>query len=343
MPRMAGRTVMQSARRLLLGMMTALPAVVLVAQTSAAQTAAAQRSWPTSPVRLIMPYPPATSGDLITRKVAPFLSQKLGAPFFVENRSGANGNIGMKAVKDSLPDGTTFVSASDIQFAVSPAVYANLSYDMDRDFTPVAPLARIINVIVANRNLKANNLRELVALAKAQPGKFTYASTGVGSTHQLFMEMLKMQGGFDLVHVPYKGTGEATPDLISGQVDVMFFGVTQALTQVNAGQLKILAVGSPNRLPQLPDVPTIAESGFPGFTSTNIWGVMAPAGTPDPIVVKFRDAIGQALADADIRTWYRTSALSTLDGGTDEMMRTIREERAMWPQVVKAANIKLTE
>jgi tripartite-type tricarboxylate transporter receptor subunit TctC len=335
---------MHSARRLLLGfILTLFPALASAAQTAAAQTAAAQTSWPTSPVRLIMPYPPASSGDLITRKVVPFLSQKLGAPFFVENRPGANGNIGMKAVKDSLPDGYTFVSASDIQFAVSPAVYANLSYDMDRDFTPVAPLARIINVIVANRNVKADNLRELVALAKAQPGKFTYASTGVGSTHQLFMEMLKMQGGFDLVHVPYKGTGEATPDLISGQVDVMFFGVTQALTQANAGQLKILAVGSPNRLPQLPDVPTIAESGFPGFTSTNIWGVMAPAGTPDPIVVKFRQAIAEALADADIRAWYRTSVLSTLDGGTDEMMRTIREERATWPQVVKAANIKLTE
>lgn len=330
---------MQSWRRLMLGSVLAFVAVA----PSLAQTAVAPTSWPTSPVRLIMPYPPASSGDLITRKVAPFLSQKLGAPFFVENRPGANGNIGMKVVKDSLPDGYTFVSASDIQFAVSPAVYANLSYDMDRNFTPVAPLARIINVIVANRNLEANNLRELVALAKAKPGKITYASTGVGSTHQLFMEMLKMRGGFDLVHVPYKGTGEATPDLISGQVDVMFFGVTQALAQLNAGQLKILAVGSPNRLPQLPDVPTIAESGFPGFTSTNIWGVMAPAGTPDPIVVKFRDAITLALADADIRAWYRTSVLSTLDGGTDEMMRTIREERATWPQVVKAANIKLTE
>src|ERR1700722_11676558 len=186
---MAGRKAMQRARRLVLGfILTLLPAFALAVQTAAAQT-----SWPTGPVRLIMPYPPATSGDLITRKVAPFLSQKLGAPFFVENRPGANGNIGMKAVKDSLPDGTTFVSASDIQFAVSPAVYANLSYDMDRDFTPVAPLARIINVIVANRNHKADNLRELVALAKAQPGKFPYASTGVGSTHQLFMEMLKMQ------------------------------------------------------------------------------------------------------------------------------------------------------
>src|SRR5271154_3201603 len=236
---------MQSAQRVLLGsLLTLLPVLALAAQTSVAQTPAAQTSWPTSPVRLIMPYPPASSGDLITRKVVPFLSQKLGAPFFVENRPGANGNIGMKAVKDSLPDGYTFVSASDIQFAVSPAVYANLSYDMDRDFTPVAPLARIINVIVANRNVKADNLRELVALAKAEPGKITYASTGVGSTHQLFMEMLKMQGGFDLVHVPYKGTGEATPDLISGQVKGMFFGVTQALAQVKDGQLKDLGVGS---------------------------------------------------------------------------------------------------
>jgi tripartite-type tricarboxylate transporter receptor subunit TctC len=329
---------MQSWCRLVLGSMLAFLAVA----PSAAQTWSAQ-TWPTGPVRLIMPYPPASSGDLITRKVAPFLARKFGAPFFVENRPGANGNIGMKAVKDAAPDGYTFVSASDIQFAVSPAVYASLPYDMDRDFVPVAPLARIINVIVANRNLKANTLKELIALAKAEPGKITYASTGVGSTHQLFMELLKMQGGFDLVHVPYKGTGEATPDLISGQVDVMFFGVTQALTQVNAGQLKVLAVGSPERLPQLPDVPTIAESGFPGFTSTNIWGVMAPAGTPEPIVVKFRAGIAAALQDPDVKAWYRTSVLSTLDGGVGEMMQTIRDERATWPQVVKAANIKLTE
>jgi len=325
---------MQSARRLLTGlMMTLVPAAVLAAQTS----------WPENAVRLIMPYPPATSGDLITRKVAPFLSQKLGASFFVENRPGANGNIGMKIAKDASPDGYTFVSATDIQYAVSPALYSNLPYDFERDFTPVAPLAKITNVIVANPNLKANNLRELVALAKAEPGKITYASTGVGSTHQLFMELLKMQGGFDMVHVPYKGTGEATPDLISGQVQVMFFGVTQALTQVRAGTLKVLAVGSPERLAELPDVPTIAESGFPGFTSTNIWGVMAPAGTPEPIVGKLREAIGEALADPNVREWYRVSVLSTMKGGVDEMMREIREERKTWPEVVKAANIKLSD
>jgi tripartite-type tricarboxylate transporter receptor subunit TctC len=325
---------MRSARRraVVMSLLVALPAAVLAAQ-----------SWPDNPVRVIMPYPPATSGDLITRKVAPFLSQKLGASFFVENRPGANGNIGMKVARDAAPDGYTFISATDIQYAVSPALYANLPYDFDRDFSPVAPLAKITNVIVANRNLKADNLRELVALAKAQPGKITYASTGVGSTHQLFMELLKMRGGFDMVHVPYKGTGEATPDLISGQVQVMFFGVTQALAQVKAGQLKVLAVGSPERLPELPDVPTIAESGFPGFTSTNIWGVMAPAGTPEPIVRTLRETIAEALTDPDIRDWYRVSALSVMNGGVDEMMREIREERATWPEVVKAANIKLSD
>jgi tripartite-type tricarboxylate transporter receptor subunit TctC len=325
---------MQSARRLLVGfMLAALPAVAL----------AAQASWPANPVRLIMPYPPASSGDLITRRVAPFLSQKFGAQFYVENRPGANGNIGMKVAKESPPDGYTFVSASDIQFAVSPAVYANIPYDFERDFTPVAPLARIVNVIVANRNLKANNLRELVALAKAEPGKITYASTGLGSTHQLFMEMLKMRGGFDMVHVPYKGTGEATPDLIGGQVDVMFFGVTQALTQAKAGQLKVLAVGSPERLKEFPDVPTIAESGFPGFTSTNFWGVLAPAGTPEPIVASFRAAIAEALADPDIRAWYQLSALSTMNGGVDAMIKEIHDERLKWPEVIKAANIKPIE
>jgi tripartite-type tricarboxylate transporter receptor subunit TctC len=303
----------------------------------------AQTNWPASPVRIIMPYPPATSGDLISRKVAAFLSQKLNASFYVDNRPGANGNIGMKAAKDAAPDGNTYIAATDIQFAVSPALYADLPYDVDRDFTPVAPLARVINVIVANRNVQADNLEQLVALAKAQPGKITYASTGVGSTHQLFMEMLKMRGGFDMVHVPYKGTGEATPDLISGQVDVMFFGAPQALAQVKAGQLKVLAVGSPNRLPEFPGVPTIAESGFPGFTSTNIWGVWAPAGTPDTIVAKLRQAIAQALADPDIRDWYRFSVLSTLDGGVDQMVDEIRAERAKWPEVVKAANIKLVQ
>jgi tripartite-type tricarboxylate transporter receptor subunit TctC len=332
-----GRTLREEAMKLFC-LLTSL-AVML----SASVSVAAEPTWPTAPVRLIMPYPPATSGDLITRKIASFLTQKLGFSFYVENRPGANGNIGMKDAKDAAHDGYTFIAASDIQFAVSPSLYRNLPYDAEKDFTPVAPLARNTNVIVASRSLKADNLEELVQLAKAEPGKITYASTGVGSTHQLFMELLKIQGGFDMIHVPYKGTGEATPDLVSGRVDVMIYGAPQALAQVKAGKLKVLAVGSPKRLPEFPGVPTIAESGFPGFVSDNIWGVWAPAGTPNSIIAKFRDAIGEALANPDISEWYRASVLSPMSGGVQEMNLAISAEREKWPQVIKAANITLAE
>jgi tripartite-type tricarboxylate transporter receptor subunit TctC len=310
-----------------------------LAQGTLAQQTLAEQTWPNGQVRVIMPYPPATSGDLITRRVLSYLNPKFGGAFFVDNRPGANGNIGMNAAKEALPDGRTFVSASDIQFAISPIVYSNLPYDLDRDFVPVAPLAHNFNVIVTRRNFPANNLRELIALAKKEPGKLTYASTGIGSTHQLFMELLKLRAGFDMAHVPYKGTGEATPNLISGQVDVMFFGVPQALAQVAAGQLKVLAVGSPTRLAQLPDVPTIIESGFPDFISDNFWGVFAPAGTPAPFVTKFRQAIAEALADPDVRDWYSASVLSTMD--LSEMMKAIRAEREKWPEVIKAAGVKI--
>ena len=339
---------MRPYRFLATAIMAAVAAVltstaVFTASAILSAALAASASWPTGPVRVIIPYPPATSGDLVIRKVAPFLAEKLGVSFFIDNRPGANGNIGMKDAKDAAPDGYTFLTASDIQFAVSPLVYSHLPYDTDRDFTPVSPLAHNFNVIVANRNLKADNLKELIALAKAQPGKITYASTGLGSTHQLFMEMLKMQGGFDMVHVPYKGTGQATPDLVSGQVDVMFFGVPQALAQVAAGTLKVLAVGSPTRLEQLPDIPTIAESGFPGFISDNFWGLWAPAGTPEPIILKLRAAVGQALADPAIGEWYRASDLSTMDASVEELTKAIRAEREKWPQVIKAANIRLLD
>ncbi len=315
-----------------------LTAVLVLDKVAAAE----QAPWPAGPVRLVIPYPPATSGDLIARKVALSLGPKLGTSFYVDNRPGANGNIGMKAVKDAAPDGYTFVVATDIQFAVSPGLYSNLPYDVDHDFIPVAPLAHIDNVIVARRDFKAGNLRELVASAKMRPGKITYASTGVGSTHQLFMEMLKMQGGFDMLHVPYKGTGQATPDLLSGQVDVMFFGITQTLPQVESGQLKVLAVGSLHRLEQLPDVPTIDESGFPGFESNNIWGIWAPAKTPDVIVSRLREAVAQTLAEPDVRNWYRDSGLATI-GSVEEMTRTLQAQRAKWPAVIRAANISLIE
>lgn len=296
-------------------------------------------AWPSNQVRLVVPYPAGSSGDLVARRVMPLLAEKVGGTFFVDNRVGANGNLGMRAVKDAAPDGYTFAVASDIQFAVAPVVHSKLPYDADRDFTVVAPLARMPLVIVASKSVKANNLRELIAMAKAQPGKLSYASIGPGSTHQLHMELLKLKGQFDMLHVPYKGTSQATPDLITGQVQVMFFGVPQALTLLKSNQLKVLAVGTPQRLPELPDVPTISESGFPGYEATSYWGVWAPTGTPGHIVQRLRGAITQALADNGVQEWYRSSVLYAVDGGADEMMRDLLARREIWRETVKAAKI----
>jgi tripartite-type tricarboxylate transporter receptor subunit TctC len=318
-----------------------LTALLLAAWSTAAP--AQEASWPTNPVRLVLPYPAGSSGDLIARRVLPLIVQKLGGRFFIDDHAGANGNLGMKAVKDSTPDGYTFAIASDIQFAVSPVVYAKLPYDADKDFIAVAPLARMPNVLVAPVSLEANNLRELIALAKAKPGKLAYASVGPGSTHQLNMELLKLKGGFDMLHVPYKGTSQATPDLINGQVQSMFFGVPQALAMVKSGQLKVLAVGTPQRLSELPDVPTIAESGFPGFEAISYWGVWAPTGTPSAIIARLRGAIMQGLEDKAVRDWYRISGIFTVDGGADAMMKALRERREIWRETVKAAKIELIQ
>ena len=308
-----------------------------------AAVSAQQASWPTSPIRVIVPYPPGSSGDIIVRRVAPLVAQKLGGTMFVDNRPGANGHLAVEVVKNAAPDGYTFLLGSDIQFSISPVLYSKLPFDAERDFKPVAPLARIDLVMVATRNLKANNIQELVALARAEPGKLTYASTGVGSSHHLYMELFKIRNGIDILHVPYKGTGQATPDLISGQVDVMFFGSAQAISGVEGGQIKALGAGSLRRLERLPQVATISESGTPDFAANNIWGIWAPAGTPDANIDKLRRAITESLATPDVRKFFSDSALTTMDGGVDEMTKVVREQRAKWAEVIKAADIKLIE
>jgi tripartite-type tricarboxylate transporter receptor subunit TctC len=308
-----------------------------------ATVSAQQAAWPTSPIRVVVPYPPGSSGDIILRRVAPLVAQKLGGTMFVDNRPGANGHLAVEVVKNATPDGHTLLLGSDIQFSISPVLYSKLPFDAERDFKPVGPLARIDLVMVATRSLKANNIQELVALARAEPGKLTYASTGVGSSHQLYMELFKIKNGIDILHIPYKGTGQATPDLISGQVDVMFFGSAQAISGVEGGQIKALGAGSLKRLERLPQVATISESGTTDFAANNIWGIWAPAATPDANVDKLRRAITESLADPEIRKFYRDSALTTMDGGADEMTKVVREQRAKWADVIKAANIKPLE
>ncbi len=293
-------------------------------------------------IRIVVPYPPGSSGDLIARRIIPRLSQEMGNTIIVENRQGANGNIGMSAVAKTKPDGYTFILGSDIQFAVAPVLFQSLPFDVDKDFEPVGPVAAIDLVVAAYPGLPANNLQEVVALAKKTPGQVSFASTGIGSTHQLFMELLKMKAGIDMIHVPYAGTGPAIPNLISGEVQMMLLGVPQALTNINAGRLKPLAVGALTRLPMLPNVPTIAESGFPGFEANNLWGMWAPAKTPDAAVKKMRAALVTVTNDQEIKDWYATQGLTRVDSNT-AMVARLASDRKKWADVIKVNNIKPAE
>ena len=304
---------------------------------------AQQAAWPSKPVRFVIPYPPGTSGDLIARKLAPYLSQALGGQIVVDNRPGANGNIGMENVAHSAPDGHSFVFSTDIQFAIAPVLYNKLPYDTEKDFEPVALVTVLELVLLAHPSVAANNVQELVKLAKAQPGKINYASTGIGSTHQLFMEMLKQRGGFDITHVPYKGSSQALPDLVAGQVQVMFAGITQSMQYIKAGRLKALAVGAQERQSLLPDVPTVAESGFPGYEANNYWAIWAPAGTPAAIKQKLYAELLKQLDLPEVRDWFQKSGLAASAAGPEELAARVRADRARWTRVVSEAKIKVDQ
>lgn len=303
---------------------------------------AQQAAWPSKPVRFVIPYPPGTSGDLVARQLAPYLSRALDGQVVVDNRPGANGNIAMENVARAAPDGHSFLFASDIQFAVAPVLY-KLPYDTEKDFEPVALITFIELVLLAHPSVTANNVQELVRLAKAQPGKINYASTGIGSTHQLFMELLKQRGAFDINHIPYKGSSQAIPDLVAGQVQIMFSGIPQSLQYLKAGRLKALAVGSPKRQPSLPEVPTIAESGFPGYEANNYWGIWAPAGTPAAITQKMYAESLKQLDQPEVRDWFQKSGIASSTGRPDELAARVRADRARWTQVVAAAKIKVDQ
>lgn len=303
---------------------------------------AQQAAWPSKPVRFVVPYPPGSSGDLIARKLAPYLSRALGGQFVVDNRPGANGSIGMENVARSAPDGYSFVFGTDIQFAIAPVLY-KLPYDTEKDFEPVALVTVIELVVLAHPSVAANNLQELVKLAKAQPGKINYASTGIGSTHQLAVELLKQRGGFDITHVPYKGTGQALPDLVAGQVQVMFAGITQSMQYLNSGRLKALAVASQKRQAVLPDVPTVAESGFPGYEANAYWAIWAPAGTPAAITQKLYAELLKQLDLPEVRDWFEKSGLAASAAGPEELAARIRADRARWTRVVSEAKIKVDQ
>jgi tripartite-type tricarboxylate transporter receptor subunit TctC len=302
--------------------------------------AAAQGAWPTKPVRIIVPYPAGGVADLLPRIVGEKVSQEWGQPVIVENKAGASGNIGMAEGARAEPDGYTLVLAPTGNLTVNPTLFPNLPFDTQRDFTPVTLLAESPNVLVVHPSVPAKTLRELIAYAKANPGKLDYASPGAGSGAHLAGELLDLEAGIKAVHVPYKGIAPAVNDLLGGNVHMMFAGISTVLQHVRSGKLVAIAIASPKRSAQLPEVPTVAESGLPGFDVTSWYGIVTRAGTLPAVVQKIQRDMAQALQSEDVRGKLAGLGLEPVGDTPQQFEALIRAESRKWGDIVRKANIQ---
>jgi tripartite-type tricarboxylate transporter receptor subunit TctC len=303
-----------------------------------ALVAPAAAEYPDKPVRLIIPFPPGGSNDVVGRLVANQLSEKLGQKVVVDNRGGAGGVLGTEAAAAAAPDGYTLLIIS-IAHAVNPALY-KLNYDPIKSFTPISILATGPNVLVVNPQLPVKTVKELVALAKEKPGELDYASAGVGSFQHLGGELFKLTAGVNLQHVPYKGGGPAMADVIAGHVKIMFSSLVQTTPFIQSGQLRALGTGGSKRNPVLPDVPTIAEAGVPGYEANNWWGIMAPAGTPKEIVDRLYKDIQATLKSPQLTAAFDREGAAVVTMSSEDFAKYIENEIVKWGRVVKEGNIR---
>jgi tripartite-type tricarboxylate transporter receptor subunit TctC len=294
--------------------------------------------YPSRPVRLIIPFPPGGSNDVVGRLVAGQLSERLGQQVFVDNRGGAGGVIGTEAAANAAADGYTLLIVS-IAHAVNPALY-KLNYDPVRSFSPITILASGPNVLAVNPHLPVNSVKDLIALAREKPGAVEYASAGVGSFQHMGGELFKLMAGVDILHVPYKGGGPAMSDVISGHVKVIFSSLIQTTPFIQSGQLKALGTGGVKRSPVLPDVPTIAEAGVPGYAAENWWGIVAPAGTPVPIIERLQGDIQAVLQSPSLQQQFAREGASSPEMSSAEFASYIETEIAKWRRVVEKGNIR---
>jgi len=277
-----------------------LLAFAAFATLTAAPFTHAQSTWPTKPIRIVVNFPAGGAADTLARAIGQPLSEALGQPVVIENRGGANGNIGGEAVARAAPDGYTFLMSSGGMVSINPHLYAKMAFDPAKDLVPVASAARVAVYLMAKPALPVANVQEFIRYAKANPGKLTFGSPGNGSSPHLAAEMMKSQAGLFAVHVPYRGAAPALQDLLAGQID-FHFDPGIGLQHARSGRLKLLAVGSPKRSPLFPDVPTLAEAGLKGFDADSVFGFYAPAGTPADIVTRMNSEINRVLATKPIQ------------------------------------------
>ena len=314
-----------------------LPFALLVVTAS---VQAQSDAYPSRPVRIIVTVPPGGAADFIARLVGTKMAESLGQPVLVENRAGASGTIAADAVAKSAPDGYTLLQNSITTHGIGPHLYAKLPYDSIRDFAPITMLARLPLIMTVNAGVKANTVQEFVALAKAQPGKFGFASSGNGGAPHMAGELFRSATGADLLHVPYKGSGPAVADLVSGQVQVMFDGAPSLLPHIRSGKLRAIGAASAQRNRLLPEVPTFAEAGFPGVDVALWYGMLAPAATSPAIIARLNTEIVKALNAPDVRERFAAQGTEAMGGTPGEAAAFIRSEIERWGPVVKKAGVK---
>jgi tripartite-type tricarboxylate transporter receptor subunit TctC len=308
---------------------------LLVAFTT---TAAAQTDYPNRPVRLIIPFPPGGSNDVVGRVIAQHLGEGLGKQVIVDNRGGAGGVIGTEAAAHAAPDGYTILVIS-LAHAVNPWLY-KLPYDPIKAFAPVGIMGKGPNILSVNPDLPVHSVKELIALAKQNPGDLQYASAGVGSFQHLGAELFKLDAGVDILHVPFKGGGPAMVDVMGGHTTVLFSSLVQTTPHVKSGKLRALGVGGTVRSPVFPDLPTIAEAGVPGYAAENWWGIVAPAGTPAPIVERLHKELTAAQDNPEVKKYFDTEGATLVKMNSGEFGKFMVSEMNKWERVVKEAHIK---
>jgi tripartite-type tricarboxylate transporter receptor subunit TctC len=297
--------------------------------------------YPSRPIRIVVPYAPGGGADSVARIVAKRVSESVGQPIVIENRGGAGSILGTEVVQKAEPDGYTLLLGQSGPISINPAVYKDLRYDPVKDFAPITMTTAYPYMLVVNTKLPVRSLREFVALAKSKPGELNYGTTGIGAANHLVTELFSGKAGIKMTHIPYRGTALAVADLVGGQVTMVFADPISALPQVQAGNLRALAVTSRERSPVAPDVPTIAESGYPGFDAIAWHGILAPAKTPPEIIRKLNAEIVKALQNPETRTLLTNQAMQTVGNTPEEFAAFIKQDIAIWKEVAAQADVSV--
>ena len=298
------------------------------------------QTYPVKPIRLVVPFAPGGSSSIVARAVAAEMEKGLGQPIIIDNKGGGGGNVAMHEVARADPDGYTLIIGHVGSLAMNPFMYDKLPYDVDKDFMPISLLAIVPAIFVVHESVPAKNLREFVALAKKDPGKLYYGSAGNGSAGHLAMEYLKQATGIDIQHVPYKGTGPNVIDLVAGRTQASSAGTPPLMPHVKAGKLRVIAVGTPKRLSTLPDVGTVAEQGYPGFETSQWYGLNAPARTPEAIIKRLSEEAAKAAKSPKVLERFAADDAEGIGSTPAEYAAYVKKEQERWSKVVRAAKIK---